>query len=130
MKALHKDQSCLKQTTVRKNKKINIKEVRILILDILLSMQSFEFNEDTGAINSCAILFDNVLHIFGGKQHSSYEKQVSIFYSKNKRCGLRNIGSLSSSFIKGTCTLSYDQTVGRDVPFLCFSETDPRGCVR
>ena len=93
-------------------------------------MQSFNFNEDTGAINSCAILFDNVLHIFGGKQHSSYEKQVSIFYSKNKRCGLRNIGTLSSSFIKGTCTLSYDQTVGRDVPFLCFSETDPRGCVR
>ena len=93
-------------------------------------MQSFDFNEDTGAINSCAILFDNVLHIFGGKQHSSYEKQVSIFYSKNKRCGLRNIGTLSSSFIKGTCTLSYDQTVGRDVPFLCFSETDPRGCVR
>ena len=69
---------------------------------------AFSFPSDTEVYNSCSLLFNDKMYIFGG-----YNEMRQI--SEIKDCGLKRIGNLEFDFDGGACTVIQSSTL-----ILCF----------
>ena len=77
---------------------------------------AFSFPSDTDVYNSCSLVFNNKMFVFGGW---SVKRQISQVSS----CGLVRIGSLDFDFYNGACTIFHSQIL------LCFDWSQNEGHV-
>ena len=76
---------------------------------------TFSFASDTEVYNSCSLLFNDKMYIFGGRNEMRQISQVT-------DCRLKHIGNLDFDFRAGTCTLMQSSTL-----ILCFAWTNDEG---
>ena len=78
---------------------------------------TFSFASDTEVYNSCSLLFNDKMFVFGGLDEKRQISQV-------KNCGLKRIASLDFDFDRGTCALTQSSTI-----ILCFAWSNYEGQV-